>query len=392
MSDKPLHLPFLDAFRGLAIFAVFLFHALGIAFGIDHLPWNGLVRDFKAVPYFLAFYPLTYGSAGVAAFFVISGFCIHLSHARNPEPGWLKFFCRRFFRIYPPYLLALLIFFFVWPWGDFSIKSQWRLEQFVSHVLAIHNFNERTCFGINGSFWSIAVEIQLYALYPVLIWLVQRCGWRVALAIIGLIEVSINSIVAVHGVISSQELPYFMTFSPLAFWLSWTIGAYMAECYLTDRKSPIARMRFDVMALIAVASPLFRPTAPFAFLAFSLLTGVAIERFLSGAWPIPRGLVPGKLWLHFGRLGVLSYSFYLLHQPFLPIGASILGYLFPNSEYRLLIAMAGCLGCYFPILWLSNAFYNVVERPSISVGKFVLHKIQPARQAIEPSQQPFTTT
>jgi len=74
---KKIHLPFLDGIRGIAILAVFLFHSLGASFGFDKLQWDGLFRDFDVSRSFLALYPFTYGSAGVAIFFVVSGFCIH---------------------------------------------------------------------------------------------------------------------------------------------------------------------------------------------------------------------------------------------------------------------------------------------------------------------------
>ena len=110
---KP-YVPALDAIRGAAILAVFLFHSLGVSFGFDKLPWNGLFRDFaNASKSFLLLYPLTYGSAGVAIFFVVSGFCIHLSFSKGSDKRWASFANRRLFRIYPPYLFALLIFFFV---------------------------------------------------------------------------------------------------------------------------------------------------------------------------------------------------------------------------------------------------------------------------------------
>lgn len=158
--------PHIDYIRGFASLAVFLFHVVGLVFGFDKLPWNGWCRNFWAPTSFLLLYPLTYGSYGVAIFFVVSGFCIHLSFLSNPKKCWINFAERRFFRIYPPYLFAFLLFFFVWPWGNFSDFSEERIGQFVTHLLAIHNIDERYFFGVNPSFWSIAVELQLYAIYP----------------------------------------------------------------------------------------------------------------------------------------------------------------------------------------------------------------------------------
>src|SRR5688500_1963445 len=90
---------FLDHVRGLAILGVMVFHGVEASYGhtvwIDGPAW---VR------------PASLGSLGVAVFFAVSGFCIHTSHAASGEAGWGRFFLRRFFRIYPPYLLALVLF------------------------------------------------------------------------------------------------------------------------------------------------------------------------------------------------------------------------------------------------------------------------------------------
>ena len=110
------HLEIIDLLRGVAILAVFLFHCLGASFGFSQLPWNGLFPGLKVSATFFALLPCSYGWAGVALFFVISGFCIHLSHIRSGEKGFGRFFVRRFFRIYPAYLVCVLAFFFIPPW------------------------------------------------------------------------------------------------------------------------------------------------------------------------------------------------------------------------------------------------------------------------------------
>ena len=98
-SDAPINrrIDFLDPIRGVAILLVFGYHSLGAAFGHDQLPWGHWFRDFKVAPSFLPLIPVTFGWAGVAIFFVVSGFCIHLSFSRSPQ--WRLFFWRRFFRV-----------------------------------------------------------------------------------------------------------------------------------------------------------------------------------------------------------------------------------------------------------------------------------------------------
>src|SRR5580698_10110157 len=68
-----------DVLRGVAILAVFVYHATLRAW-----PWNGWWRDFHHVPGATtrASYRLSFGWAGVALFFVLSGFCIHVSFLR----------------------------------------------------------------------------------------------------------------------------------------------------------------------------------------------------------------------------------------------------------------------------------------------------------------------
>ncbi|MGH7991096.1 MAG: acyltransferase family protein, partial [Limisphaerales bacterium] len=113
-----------------------------------------------------------FGFMGVPIFFAISGFCIHLSFYRQGQK-WGSFFLRRFFRLYPAYMAAVLLFalLFTHSAGEF-----WR--QFSSHALFSFIYNQATYHGLNGSFWSVAVEVQLYLIYPLLLALVARFGWK----------------------------------------------------------------------------------------------------------------------------------------------------------------------------------------------------------------------
>lgn len=56
--------------------------------------------------------PTAYGWIGVQLFLIISGFLIHLGFlSRNDSLNTSTFYSKRFWRIYPPYLIVLLIFF-----------------------------------------------------------------------------------------------------------------------------------------------------------------------------------------------------------------------------------------------------------------------------------------
>jgi hypothetical protein len=72
IRENGVRLDFLDWIRGLAVASVFLFHCLRPVLGVNQMPWgSGFFRDFSAAPQLIPFFPLTYGSYGVAAFFVL---------------------------------------------------------------------------------------------------------------------------------------------------------------------------------------------------------------------------------------------------------------------------------------------------------------------------------
>lgn len=374
VEQQKNHLPFLDGIRGTAILAVFLYHSLGIGFGADQLKWNGLVRDFSTSRSFLILSPLTFGWAGVAVFFVVSGFCIHLSHQKCREKGWLVFCNRRFFRIYPPYLLATFAFFFIWPWGSLSIGSPERLVQLGSHLLAVHNLDPETFFGINGSLWSVAVEIQLYAIYPLLLYIVGKKGWKTALIFTGTLEVLIRIAESISVTFYNESIPFIIKHSPFGYWLSWSIGAYLAQCFLEGRTSWLSKVRFDLVAVVTLTVALFKPTEPFGFLAWALLTGMAIDRLISEKWSLPKNRLFDLLWQHLTSLGLISYSFYLFHQPIINITKLVIGNLSPDKPFNPILKLAICLAWYPVIIGFSRFIYRRIEQPSIDLGKVVWEK------------------
>jgi len=393
LMQPKIRLTFLDGIRGAAILSVFLFHSLGASFQFDQLKWDGWFRNFHVAKSFLLMYPLTYGFAGVSIFFAVSGFCIHLSHRLAGEKGWTGFLIRRFFRIYPPYLLAVLLFFFCWPLEE-SYRQPEAL-QLGTHLLAVHNFDQKTYFGINGSFWSIAIEIQLYAIYPFLLWVADKRGWRLALIMAGFSEFSIRLAQTFYSICLEQPLPQWIGGSPFAFWFSWAIGAYAAQRYLDGKMSGFSRISFTWVALFAFFSPFFKPTACFTFPAFAVATTVAIDRLISGAWKIPQRPAFSMGWKHLSFLGVISYSFYLIHQPFVTWFASHsdipghhprliqwLGHVIPADHLadgnQPLLRFCFCCSSYAVVLIASWLIFRLIEQPSISVGKGILRKFKPA--------------
>ena len=386
MRENARRLDFIDYVRGIAILSVFLFHALAASYGFSALSWERLLRSFSAPASFTTLLPLHLGWIGVPIFFVVSGFCIHVSFQQQGRE-WGGFFIRRFFRLYPAYLAALVLFTLL-----YANKNHDLWAQFSSHALLIHNYNPLTYYGLNASFWTIAIEVQLYLLYPLLLALVAKFGWKSTLLFLGTSECVIHGWEAIYQtmlgvsgydypVIFNQLLPFYsyvdtpslarLNVSPLAYWFSWSLGAATADAYLKNQPMPLAKSRIWVLALLVTAAYLVRPLSPFFFLLSAILATTIISKHLGNS----RAEVgqPNFLLEQLRRIGIYSYSIYLLHQPLLEMLGRNLTHFFPGMPA--LLKFLCCVSFWFVVVPLAAIWYRLIEVPGVALGKQIIQKI-----------------
>ncbi|MEI6427612.1 MAG: acyltransferase [Pseudanabaena sp. ELA607] len=421
-------LDFLDTMRGAAVIIVFLFHALGTAFPYSELPWGQWFRQWNVDLAFLSLLPISFGWTGVAIFFVISGFCIHLSFAKtiarlpannsslntsflnaslesnpvkhHPRISYSliiqavkQFYWRRFWRIYPPYGAALLLFALIFPLTRLSWYTSQDVWEFISHVFLFHNFDADLFLKINPSFWSIAVEMQLYLLYPLLWMGSRRWGWGKMLTWLSIIEVTCRLFDGLHLSIWDSRLSLLISCSPWIHFLSWGIGAYLAELFWQQRLNsatfPLLRTRSIWWLGAAVICYGIKPLSAFTFLLCALATATMIAHQLepqsdqlnshrshhNGLFShslfkrfFNQSQLLNRLNQHLVKSGIFSYSIYLLHQPILLSVAQLLKLLPSNWMHPWLLFIGCCLSWQLVIL-ISQKFYDLVEIPSIAWGK-----------------------
>ena len=102
----------------------------------------------------------------------------------------------------------------------------------------------------------------------------------------------------------------------------------------------------------------------------------------------PQLIVSSPAWRHVSFLGVMSYSFYLLHQPIIEISMAAFDERFPQLNLHPLSRLAIAFAVYLPLFPVSYAFFRTIEKPSIKLGDRFwarVHSIQnvnslPARQ------------
>jgi peptidoglycan/LPS O-acetylase OafA/YrhL len=230
-----------------------------------------------------------------------------------------------------------------------------------------HNFDERSLFSINPSYWSIAVEVQLYALYPLLIALAARFGWRRSLIGIAAIEIALRLTDGMFYTITGSRLPKWLSDSPLFFWFSWSIGAYLAECHIHGKIFSFPNISLYAIGTAAVACCFFKPISSMSFLLFALLTAGVVATFLHKAeqqFPFPAAVRA-----HLQQVGIWSFSLYLLHQPFVAAVPWLVARIAPGAHIHPLIIFIFCIMLWIFVVPLARLSYKYCELPSISLGK-----------------------
>jgi peptidoglycan/LPS O-acetylase OafA/YrhL len=381
--SAPPHLVRLDLLRGAAIVGVLLFHCYYHAFNSDPLPFHGMWRsggDRPVIEHLI--YPLTLGWTGISLFFVLSGFVIHYSRLRADSFQAGNFFWRRFWRIYPTYLVALC-FFTALQYHRSGWDAHLQMD-FLTHALAVHNFFESTYFGINPSFWTLAVEIQFYLLYPVV--LLIRHRWGINKMLLAALAVSVVTRIICYTTTDwSRQTNNVLWGSTAALWFDWVLGVYLAERFFQGKrvfKRPLLTAVFFAALFVAMDS--YKPTSQVCITIASLFSAVVIESAVFTTAPVSRITAVAS------RFGLWSYSFYLWHQPLIPIIRDKLhiNRLQSPVERFALLAVASLL----LVSLLSYASYLLIEKPTQRFGRRKLRLPSPPAPSVRslPDNHPTT--
>lgn len=201
--------PLLDALRGIAAMWVFAFHYT-------------FSDQFQSVlPHLHAVTRM--GHLGVPMFFVISGYCISASAASSLSRGepTRRFLYRRLRRIYPPYWFSVLVSVAV-PFiveGISAIKTgkfvmpdygfiSYTVGDWLMVVTLTKIFEPEWFTGINGVYWTLAIEVQFYL--AVALAVMTRRLWRS----LALVTFAAAGSLLFPGVLPSGVfLPYWPTFA-----------------------------------------------------------------------------------------------------------------------------------------------------------------------------------
>lgn len=332
MESVPRRLGAIDFLRGVAALSVLCHHAINYS--------NATPKD---VLWFGWLYGIVdYGHLGVPLFFVISGFCIHLNWARQNvsvkknDVDFVGFWKRRIRRLYPPYVVALcismsLVVTAFWLGRNFPLislypepKWKWMMADFLTHALMLHGFHpifDRA--GGNPPFWTLAREEYFYLMYFVL--LKWRIKWGAIRSALLALLLGISFQFAMKIVVGSGSAWWpLMVSSAIVLWIQWCLGVIAVEAHLGLVKLPkwckMASLIPVWMTAAIISQNVFPYLSPlFWGMMFFTLLNYCVDLEVNGRWPENKMIV----WLM--KVGMFSYSIYLIHNPVRGVVKQLLG-------------------------------------------------------------------
>jgi peptidoglycan/LPS O-acetylase OafA/YrhL len=350
----------LDAIDGLRAFAalwVVLFHMR--AFSGAHL---------GGVPGLDLF--VRSGSTGVSLFLVLSGFCLFVPFAGGRLHRFTTgpFMVRRARRLLPAYYatLAVLVVAYLVANGRLGLARFSLLGmggQVFTHLTLTHPLTSSTFYGLNGAYWSLGLEWELYLTLPLLIIAARRIGLaRTVAAVIAVnIVYRLGLELAIHHGTVAASSPMATAVLPNLFlgrWGEFALGMVAAELYVTDRAAHWAgRLRYVALALIPLGFAV--SGNPLAHLVFGVVFMTLVCTVVDHDHVVARVFA----WRPLVVLGLMSYSIYLVHQPLVEVGAHLLGDA-GGSPLAIFVELVALLPALLLVAWV---LFVTVERRTMSV-------------------------
>ena len=326
----------LDSLTGLrwwAAFAVFMFH----------------MRIFAPLP--IEVFEL--GHLGVAFFFILSGFV--LTWSARPGVAPTTFWFRRFARIWPAHMVALLlaipVFYSFSPDPDQSWVKPVSVGILLLSVVLLQGWsnNPTILFSGNPAAWTLTCEAFFYALHPALNRVLVRVSRRGALYIaIGVVVLAF----AYRALALLPDSPLGVVPVPVARVTEFILGMAIARAMIagwTFRVPPIATYALGAVAVLLLSvgqrfealHPLLAVLAPFTneifIVVFALVLTAVAARDQRGGFSLLRSKV-------LVALGDMSFAFYLVHATVMYTALALLGYQavgWSNLVWYLPLALVG---------------------------------------------------
>ena len=337
----------IDGLRGFLAFLVFLHHSFIWSVFIKTNKWeapnSNLFNQF--------------GQTSVVLFFMITAFLFttKLINVQNNSIDWKKYIKSRFFRLFPAYILSIIVMFFI----VLILSNFQNNDSISSNIKTVLSWIFFTINGPNdinnikntylidaGVTWSLPYEWLFYLILPVI-----GLFFKVKTNIKSLIVFIV--VFTTIAFLNHVALKHFIPF----------LGGIVTALIVNKKKIAFDHKKYSFLILLLIAFQIYffnTGTTIFPI----IITTIVFILIASG------NSIFGILSNTFSRLfGQITYSLYLLHGIVLFIVFRfIIGYhkaaQFSDIKYWTIIVC-----CVFPIVFISQLSYKYIELTFINLFK-----------------------
>lgn len=354
MTQRKPYLPSLSSARFPPALEVVTFHVIIAYHVIGRRTWDG-VNDFQSwclegsnyFNHFLGRSFLFSAAITLSFFFTLSGFVLsytYLLGGPSPKIDRREFWVNRLARIYPVYILALLVSLPIYliaiadhhpPYTEYEV-----CVNTLASLTLMQSWSPESALAWNPPGWSLSCEVFFYLLFPWMVLIIDRLSNRALVAtmaacwILSLTPPLLYQWFNPDGIgeaiwTSDGYWLYVLKFNPIIRLPEFVSGVALGKLYLRrrarDNYEPNGKgARLTLAALVIVLVVTFTADlVPFMLLHNGLLTpvfAVLIYGLALGGGPIARFLERPTMVL----LGDATYGLYILHFAIISYGMVII--------------------------------------------------------------------
>ncbi|MDN0108978.1 acyltransferase [Yersinia rochesterensis] len=323
------------------------------------------------------------GEVGVDIFFVISGFIITYSTINREKNTPLEFTIKRFFRLYPLFIIVLSI----------SIILNTTLDTTTSNIIKSYLLipNDYNSIGpwygynINLPAWTLTYEILFYALFGIAISISHKYRTVIAIAIMisacSISQLYFRGALQIDPItrdVAGESFIRNFTFLSNPIIYDFIYGMIIAEIFI-HIKDDFLKNKLVHVALVCILC------ISVSLIVSGYNRGGGIERWgfysflLVGSMALlskTNNMTFSRFWV---LMGEMSYSLYINHMVVKKLGGIYLrdfGIYKNNGGFTLFIIL------FILTFAMSYITYNLIEKPSVKLGHKFADRIRLKRQKL----------
>lgn len=312
----------------------------------------------------------------VGAFFLLSGFVLSLN--QHSKESIFHFFKKRFFRIYPLYLIAFLIFMPIYIFIDLHYQNSWQeiIEKIAVHFLLLQAWSPKLAQAYNSPMWFLSSLTFCYIVFVPIINFLNSLSKTQRIYFLSFLWLILFTIRIVYTWICGEQnieglneiacQPWFdwFRFFPISNAIEFVLGMIIATLYI-DIEKKISSLSINWLvitcALSLLAILVIRIYLPVNDLLARTIFFLPIFGVLIFFLPQSSGWVINTL-EHpiFRGMGKISFAMFILHSPIgqLFYKKAIKQHIWAYSPHYFIYLITVFLTGYISYRYIESYFYH----------------------------------